>query len=249
MKLLTLYHITQRHAVIVLFGLLAASFTTGFHSYSTTKEKVTADMGNALMLAMQEQQEDVITADTIRLFNNFLRTEQLRGKATLVVGTRLSEKGLRIGLSPVTAHCSKATVLAMSDQRPTVFLLSLAMLWALFCWARVTRQRAKGLPLQTGLTTNCYGGMSFCNGEFYASATGELIRLTPMQHQLMEMFFLSPSHSLSKHEIYDALWPKKMDASETLYTLIRRLRPIIAQHSDLRIESDRSKAYRLVADE
>jgi len=66
-----------------------------------------------------------------------------------------------------------------------------------------------------------------------------------MQQQLMEMLWLSPSHKLSKTEICDALWPKKPDASETLYTLIRRLKPIIEEHSDLKIESDRSKSYGL----
>lgn len=71
------------------------------------------------------------------------------------------------------------------------------------------------------------------------------MKLTPMQHQLMMMFFQSPSHSLSKAEICEALWPKKPDATDTLYTLIRRLKPIIEQHSDLKIESDRSKSYRL----
>jgi len=66
-----------------------------------------------------------------------------------------------------------------------------------------------------------------------------------MQHQLMEMFFQSPSHSLTKKEICNALWPKKPDASETLYTLIKRLKPVVEQHSCLKIESDRSKAYSL----
>ena len=72
-----------------------------------------------------------------------------------------------------------------------------------------------------------------------------VVKLTPMQQQLMEMFFRSPNHTLSKTEICDALWPKKDDASETLYTLIRRLKPIIEAHSDLKIEADRGKAYEL----
>jgi DNA-binding response OmpR family regulator len=59
------------------------------------------------------------------------------------------------------------------------------------------------------------------------------------------MFFRSSSHSLTKTEICDALWPKKPDASETLYTLIRRVKPIIEAHSNLRIEVDRGKAYEL----
>ena len=68
-----------------------------------------------------------------------------------------------------------------------------------------------------------------------------------MQYQLMEMFFKSPSHQLTKTEICDALWPKKPDASETLYTLIRRLKPVIEQNSTLKIESNRGKAYRLTS--
>jgi DNA-binding response OmpR family regulator len=66
-----------------------------------------------------------------------------------------------------------------------------------------------------------------------------------MQQQLMEMFFRSPNHTLSKTEICDALWPKRDDASETLYTLIRRLKPIIEAHSDLKIEADCGKTYEL----
>ena len=85
---------------------------------------------------------------------------------------------------------------------------------------------------------------SEAEGRFFA-ADGNVMKLTPMQHQLMTMFFQSPSHSLSKAEICEALWPKKPDASDTLYTLIRRLKPVIEQHSDLKIESDRSKSYRL----
>jgi DNA-binding response OmpR family regulator len=61
----------------------------------------------------------------------------------------------------------------------------------------------------------------------------------------MEMFFRSSTHSLTKTEICNALWPKKPDASETLYTLIRRIKPVIEEHSNLKIESDRGKAYEL----
>ena len=62
---------------------------------------------------------------------------------------------------------------------------------------------------------------------------------------LLAMFFAAEGHSLSHREICDALWPKKPDASDTLYTLIRRLRCVVEQRSSLRIESDRGRAYRL----
>ena len=91
-----------------------------------------------------------------------------------------------------------------------------------------------------------YGGLRFAEAEgtFY-DAAGRRIKLTRMQQQLLEMFFRSETHQLTKAEICDALWPKKPDASETLYTLISRLKPVIEQHSDLKIESDRGRAYEL----
>jgi DNA-binding response OmpR family regulator len=91
-----------------------------------------------------------------------------------------------------------------------------------------------------------FGGLAYAEaeGRFY-DTKGQQVKLTPMQQQLMEMFFRSESHQLSKTEICDALWPKKDDANDTLYTLIRRLKPIIEEHSDLKIESDRGRAYKL----
>ena len=94
------------------------------------------------------------------------------------------------------------------------------------------------------MTLGLYGGLTLQEGIFL-DAKGCIVKLTPMQQQLMEMLWLSPSHKLSKTEICDALWPKKEDSSETLYTLIRRLKPIIEEHSDLKIESDRGKSYGL----
>ena len=94
------------------------------------------------------------------------------------------------------------------------------------------------------MTSGLYGGLTLKEGNF-VDAKGCIVKLTPMQQQLMEMLWQSPKHQLSKAEICDALWPKKPDASETLYTLIRRLKPIIEEHSDLKIESDRGKSYGL----
>ena len=55
-----------------------------------------------------------------------------------------------------------------------------------------------------------FGGLAYSehDGRFY-NTMGKQVRLTPMQLQLMEMFFRSESHQLTKTEICDALWPKK----------------------------------------
>ena len=231
----------QQHAVIVLFALILASSLTSLDSYRSTSQRVSEDMDRALAMTMQEQQSDVISQDTIRTFNSHLQITALRGKATLAVDTRSAT------LFKPRAHCSTATIFSLSDQRPAALLWVLTALWAMFVWYIREKVIVKSEALFTFHSSlPPYGGLTYAEaeGRFYA-ADGNPVQLTPMQHQLMEMFFLSPSHSLSKTEICEALWPKKPDASDTLYTLIRRLKPVIEQHSNLKIESDRSKAYRL----
>ena len=219
----------QKHAVLILFALICASGLTSFESYQATEKVVAEDMTSALTKALAEQQSDVISSDTIRVFNSYLKMEQLRGHAVLAVETR--QDGLRC-----EARCSSATIFALSDQRPASILWTAALLWGLYSFWRYRKQ----VPLIA------FGGLAYseAEGRFY-DAKGLQVRLTPMQQQLMEMFFRSESHQLSKTEICDALWPKKDDANDTLYTLIRRLKPIIEEHSELKIESDRGRAYEL----
>ena len=223
----------QRYAVFVLLALIVASSLTSFSSYSSTSRLVNEDMDRALALALEEQQSDVISQDTIRTFNSHLQITELRGKATLAVETRGQE-------FRAYAHCSEATIFAISDQRFAAALWAMTIIWAVFCLYR----RKKIVPLLANMTH--YGGLSFSESDGrFLDHQGQLLKLTPMQHQLMEMFFRSSTHSLTKTEICNALWPKKPDASETLYTLIRRIKPVIEEHSNLKIESDRGKAYEL----
>ena len=229
----------QRFAFIVLFALIIASILTGFGSYNSTRRLVSEDMDRALALTLEEQQSNVISQDTIRTFNKHLQIAELRGKATLVVDTR----GQKF---KAYARCSEATIFSLSDQRPATILWVMTAFWAMFMWYR-RRHSIDSVPiLALSSADNSYGGLTYSEGDgrFYA-ADGNPVQFTPMQSQLMELFFHSPSYSLTKTEICDALWPKKPDANDTLYTLIRRLKHVIEQHSDLKIESDRSKAYHL----
>ena len=228
----------QKYALAVLFALILASSLTSFGCYSSTSRLVNDDMNRALSLTMEELQSDVITQDTIRTFNSHLQIAALRGKATIVVdGEEWMVDG---GEFKVSARCSEATIFSLSDQRPKAVLWSVTLLWATFCFYR----RRQDVMQLAGMLQ--YGGLCYAEteGMFY-DAQGQRIKLTPMQQQLMEMFFRSDSHLLTKTEICDALWPKKPDANDTLYTLIRRLKPVIEQHSDLKIASDRGRAYEL----
>lgn len=139
------------------------------------------------------------------------------------------------------ARCSTAMVFGMSDQRLPLILCIASMMWAM---ASVIRMRQR--PTDCDATATAIGNLLMsADGNSFSNADGTQVRLTPMQHQLMRMFFRSGSHSLTKTEICEALWPKKEDASETLYTLVKRLRPVIEANSNLCIESDRGRAYQL----
>ena len=111
----------QKYAVIVFMVLIAASGLTSLSSYRATERLVEDDMSQALALALDEQQSDVISADTIRVFNSHLQLSQLRGHAMLAVDTR--QKGFRC-----EAKCSGAatsiSALDDSDALGGILLLS-----------------------------------------------------------------------------------------------------------------------------
>ena len=91
----------QKYLVLVLLGLVMVSGATSFRSYQATERLIEDDMSQALASALAEQQSDVISADTIRVFNSHLQLEQLRGHALLAVDTR--QKGFKC-----VAKCSTA---------------------------------------------------------------------------------------------------------------------------------------------
>ena len=180
----------------------------------------------------------LICASGLTSFRSYQATERIVAEDMAYALTKAlaeQQSDARTGLR-CEARCSAATIFLLSDQRPASILWTMAILWGLYCFWRYRKQ----VPLMI------FGGLAYSehDGRFY-NTMGKQVRLTPMQLQLMEMFFRSESHQLTKTEICDALWPKKDDANDTLYTLIRRLKPIIEAHSDLMIESDRGRAYEL----
>ncbi len=142
------------------------------------------------------------------------------------------------------ADCSFATVFSLSDQKLPFTLCFMAVLWAMFTLRYKRTGRAVEVLNQGHC---CVGNLRFdvASRTFY-NMENEEVRFTPMQLELMEMFFKSEGHKLDKSEICQMLWPGKDDASETLYTLIRRLKRVVEQNTNLQIEGERGRAYRLI---
>lgn len=223
---------------IVFSFLMLCALCTGINSYHRTEYMIAQDVNQALKQVLLKMPDNVVTTDTIRCYRNYLTIAEL--KDTAGIAMRPVRRGGRWETKLVAeANCNFATTFKMSDQKASGSLLFIGMLWLLSSLWYVRRNKPK-LIVQ-GLA---YGGIVFHDDKFM-TISGEEIRLTPMQHSLLEMFITTDSHTLSKQEICDRLWPKKPNASDTLYTLIRRIKPIIETHSMLKIESDRGKSYSL----
>lgn len=143
------------------------------------------------------------------------------------------------------AQCSPALLFALSDQSTAKLLLLAAIIIGSISIFYLHR-KSLAITNSNKKEIITFGNLSLLPDEacFY-NEHREKLKLTPMQYALMEMFYQSSSHELSKSDICESLWPGKDNADETLYTLIRRLKPVIEDNSNLRIKTDRGRTYGL----
>ena len=250
-------------AISVFLLILTASVWTGIDSLCHTRLDVRRDVAQALAQTLRSCPADEITPDTIRVFRNHIAQAQLRDTAYLAMEWQRQSHRRAV----LTAHSGLSLwdLWQLSDQRASGILAALAALWLLLnigaarlgpAQAMQAAQLAQAMPpapaaqiaqpeqMQAGITA--IGPMLFdpAQNRFYVH--GSELHFTPMQHQLMQLFFCAPGHRLEKSDICEHLWPRKPDASATLYTLIRRIKPIIEQQSGLRIECERGRSYTLI---
>lgn len=224
--------------IIIFVFIIATAISTSMCSYYRAESRIKEDVNNALELALAEMQTDVVSADTIRCYRNYITIPEL--KDTACIAMRTVRRGNKQGTEMVAeANCDFITIFMLSDQRASGTLLFAGILWMIGSLWYVRRFRP-----ELSVHSKNYGGIVYANDNFM-TLKGERIKLTPMQHTLLEMFINSKTHSLTKQEICDRLWPKKPDANDTLYTLIKRIKPVIEACSNLKIESDRGKSYSL----
>lgn len=128
------------------------------------------------------------------------------------------------------ANCSMATVFAVSDQTlPGILLiLSILSMTSLFVW-----KRKLTLQIDVEQTSNAAYVHNL-----------DKIKLTPMQQKLTQMLLEAPDHKVDKNTLCEALWGNKINAEESLYTLIRRTKTALAD-TDWEIICNRGDSYKL----
>lgn len=239
----------NRFAPVFLFAFfLVSGIAASVTSYNCAEMRIVDDLNTALRRTLERKTEAWLTPDTIHDYRRNLSIPALRETAFLYYAgakpaERLhsevmewAEQGTAVRYQSY-ASCSVATVLQLADLRLPSALLTLSLFFGIFSVGRISRKAHRRIAL---------GGIVWDEAlrTFYTDAH-EPLHVTPLQERLLLMFFHADGHRLSKQTICDTLWPKKDNAAETLYTLIRRLKPVIESCSRLRIESERGKDYHL----
>ncbi|MBF1514193.1 helix-turn-helix domain-containing protein [Prevotella pallens] len=236
-------------AVIVFLTLVLSSVFTSINSYNHTKKMIVNDMNRALALTLSEQQEAWITPDTIINYRKNLKIDVLRNESFVTYALNNTPKTLcskpmkwvrnnnRNIILQSYATCSLFTIYGLSNQRSAAFLLFLSLVWLAGSVYWLRKYSLGTLVLNSLIYSN--------NRQMFYNIKQMPIPFTPMQQQLMQLFVASADYKLSKQTICDALWPKKPDATETLYTLIRRIKPVLKKYAGLNIVTERGGDYRL----
>lgn len=266
------YHVTRNEITADLNQALALTLLEKKEPIVTqdtirTYKQLRRTSGGQVLIAVSDErfcrhlknwrlkESSFLTFDVVdKEYQGSLMDEQVIYSDTLMIKSGYS--GEILALKGYT-RLSVAAVFGMSDQRLPAGLMAAAILWAIGSMLYLQKREKENLEPQ--LAEGCgqpteedtqsakdFGGLTYSDTDDRFFGTDHMpIRFTPMQQQLMLLFWQSPSHSISKEEICAALWPKKDDANDTLYTLIRRLKPIVEEHTRLKIVVDRGRNYSL----
>ena len=228
------------------FVLMVATIIASLDSYRTAEAFVRRDLDQALLLTMEMKSVEYITPDTVRTYRSFIRTPMLRQSATLSYCLPDEKR---------TTVCSRKLMMRhggrLSDMRLPGILMMLTLLSLLLGFSPLARRRQRDsattlMPASSTAVAPAPRGLCYIADSHDFCLDGRAVHFTPMQRQLMELFYQSDRRTLTKQEICDALWPRKDDPSETLYTLIKRLKQTLSDNGcPVQIVSDRGRAYRL----
>lgn len=248
-------------AIFIYFSLMIPSLLLGFGKYAETKESIREDVNQALAKTILHTDCSQITADTLKTYRSNLKTEPLKhtsylslctdepSKITLCSDTmnfRSGNERLYIRAYP---NCSNAVIFGISNQTIPSVLFAISIAWSIFSWVHLHRKKESILKEQTETQVISFGNLSYATStNLFYSGKGEIVYFTPMQLALMKLLILSKNHRLSIEEICHNLWPKKENGRESLYSLIRRLKPIVESNSNVRISIEKGGYYALHAE-
>ena len=236
--------------------MMLPSLYLSYDNYAMTRESIIEDMNQALAKTILKETSEQVTADTLKVFRENLKISRLKETSYIALCTaepsktafcsdtmsyKAGSERLHIRAYP---NCSKAAIFEMSEQEIPFALFVLSLAWGIFSWMYLHKKGKAVIEMYPENQLVTIGTLCFSkSSDVFLDAEKQEIYFTPMQFQLMKMFFENENHRLSVEEICRSLWPGKEDARDTLYTLVRRLKPVVEKASNVRIMSEKGHYY------
>ncbi len=243
-------------AIIVFFSLMIPSLFLGYTNYTTAKENIIEDVNQALVKTVLREKPDKITIDTLNVFKSNLQISQLKETSYLSLCT---DEPSKISFSSDTIsfkaeserlyiraypNCSRATIFSISEHTLPGVLFVISLLWGMFSMVYLRKEDSTSPYAAFNNQVATFGNLLYsASSEQFYDEKKEVIYFTPMQLSLMKMLMVSENKRLSVDEICHSLWPGKTNAKESLYTLVRRLKPIVESNSNVRIVAEKGGYY------
>lgn len=245
-------------AIIVFFSLMIPSLFLSYGNYTTAKEHIIDDINQALAQTILYKASDRITPDTLKVYRSKLKIEQLKRTSYLAICTeepsnvsfcsdtmsyKCGEERLHVRAYP---NCSQAAVFSMSEQTIPGMLFIASLLWGVFSMFYLNHKKSLYPNLQFDNQSIVFGDITFSDAHsLFYNGNNEEIHFTPMQFAFMKILITSECKKVSVNDICKKLWPGKDNSKETLYTLVRRLKPVVENNSNVRIISNKGGYYSL----
>lgn len=258
-----------RYGMFVPLALLIASFVSCCFSYSNAKQNIANDLNDAMIALANENSELWTRQDTIAALrqmhetthkpliyqasdvnfrNSALKDEAYftlalvdkKNAAPKIQGNKIASDSIMLvperaadGLAIQVqgfADCSMASVFAASDQTlpGVLFTLSILSMASLFVWRRKEQEFSASPIVNETVVANPLEG----------------IKLTPMQRQFAQLLLDAPEMRVDKATLCSILWGNKINAEESLYTLVRRTKTALSV-ANIEIICNRGDSYEL----
>lgn len=257
-----------RYGMFIPLAFMIASIVSCCFSYSKAKQNITNDLNDAMLALANENSELWTRPDTIAAIRQMyetthkpliyeasdvnFRNTSLKDEAYFTLAlvdkkkvapkireTKIASDSIMLVPESTTdglaikvqgfADCSMASVFSASDQTlpGILFSLSILSMSGMFVW----RKRMAEIP-DAGVVA------------VPATPTLDGIKLTPMQRQFAQMLLDAPDMKVDKRTLCETLWDNKSNAEESLYTLVRRTKTVLAK-ANMEIICNRGDSYEL----
>lgn len=258
-----------RRGFLLPLALVIASVASSFTSYSKAKQDIADDLNQALWTLVYENKDAWTCQDTVSALAQLyevthkpliyqapdldFRNASLKDTAYFTValadkkvtapkikrGNIASDSIMLVPEVPFNGlaihvqgfvECSMSSIFAVSDQTVPagLLVLSISCIASMLVWLRRKEHRLPSEPTSPTLSAQSLDG----------------IKLTPMQRQLTQLFLDAPDNRVNKTALCTALWGNKSNAEESLYTLIRRTKTVLAE-ANIEISCNRGDSYEL----